>query len=426
MLGLALVGIVSSGSTADLLPPFQPDSNHKIGDWECGGSCIPGPEVIMLIPPVQFKRGSLWTNIMIPNNDWTIDFSLEIHEGTGGGGFAIWLVDQYAEEGNINGGPQIFAGIGLTANIIFDDDRDLSLLFHFVQHSRRDRVFVDILHQPGPQLKIRHFENIHIKLEFRGHTVHVIARSGSQKWQELFTEPITGDFTQNYIGMTAQCDTYTSRIDIRSVTLNLEETINRPASFGGDGPSSSYRPDEERPLRNPFFHKTLTELDLREMNSGKLTNRNISRDDVMDIISEVTRASFSAASFGEMNNFIKEELLPYTHKWHRRTVKIVGHVRKAREVLGSSWNYTSDLIRILSKNIEDVSVKARSEVIQIADLLEYESGRMDEDSKSIEQLKKTSFMLQLVIFVAILELVGVIAFFFLLQNRGFRENWLGM
>jgi hypothetical protein len=51
-----------SATKADLEPPFIADENGKIGSWELAGSAIREDNTLMIVPPIQFKRGAIWSN----------------------------------------------------------------------------------------------------------------------------------------------------------------------------------------------------------------------------------------------------------------------------------------------------------------------------------------------------------------------------
>ena len=117
----ALAILAFSGrTTADLVPPFESPDQRRIGYWEFSGAAKIFPESIMLVPPIQFHKGSAWTNVEVPGGDWSLALALRVSASDAGGGAALWFVDTYGADGPINGGPSRFKGLGVLVNVGFD------------------------------------------------------------------------------------------------------------------------------------------------------------------------------------------------------------------------------------------------------------------------------------------------------------------
>ena len=91
-------------STADLIGPYEQRENRRFGHCEFGGSAEIHQTRVMLVPPLQFHIGSAWTDVKLPEEDWSVNLELNIVEGTGGGKMAIWFSSAFGTTGTFYGG----------------------------------------------------------------------------------------------------------------------------------------------------------------------------------------------------------------------------------------------------------------------------------------------------------------------------------
>ena len=106
-----------SKTIADIEPPIELDSDGTVNLWEFSGSATVYPDSVMLLPPIQFRRGCGWTTVDIPKQSFGITFDLVISDGDRGSALGIWMIDKYAQDGPLAGGPSVFNGIGLILSV---------------------------------------------------------------------------------------------------------------------------------------------------------------------------------------------------------------------------------------------------------------------------------------------------------------------
>ena len=416
-----LLRVALASTSADLVAPFEMDEDGKIGYWEFGGSVIVEDDQIRLVPPVQFKRGSAWTNVEIPHGQWTLHVRLGVDEGTGGGGAAIWFIDDYRATGELNGGPRHFTGIAILATVIESGDAlEISLIENAGNSITRDTR--------GVRLPVDGRDFITITAEFVGHKklIRVTAKSGTNAIK-LPEYTFAVDLTDSYIGVTAQSDQLTSRIDLVSVTFDIEsgdtaetrDVASAAPSHGGD-----YVPETHSILRNPIF--AATERIFSVMDNGGFAVGTVSTEHVLDVVDELTRVSDSIASFSDLNAFVGGTMMNYTQKWHKRTMRIVEHVRRARNVIGAAWNYTSTVLENFDAMTKKNSGRTMLGVIDMMELFTEETGKMDKETGKALESRGTPLITQVLVGMAAVEMVMVFIFFALLQSKTFREKHLGI
>ena len=410
-----------ASTSADLVAPFEMDEDGKIGYWEFGGSVIVEDTQIRLVPPVQFKRGSAWTNVEVPSGKWTLRVELAIDEGTGGGGAAIWFVDDYRATGELNGGPRKFTGIGVILTIV---DGGYAIDASVIENTGNSLAY----ESRGIRLEIDGRDTVvaEVELDMDRKTVAVAVRNGPNAIK-LPAQSLTVDLSESYIGITAQCDQLTSRIDLVGVSFQLDpravqgEARNvaaADASHGGD-----YVPETRSILRNPVF--SATERVFAAMERGGF-EQGVSTDMVLDIVNELSVASNAVASFADLNSFVAGTMMGYTQKWHKRTMRIIDQVRHARNVMGAAWNYTNNVVEALSAATKRNSARTVLRVVDMAELFTEETGKMDQDTEQAISGRGTPVMTMVFVGMAAVELVFVIIFVILLQSADFREKYLGI
>jgi hypothetical protein len=412
---LALLFSVASpaGTTADLSPPFHANETGKVGYWSLGGSALRDDNLIMLTPPIQFSRGSVWTNVEIPPADWSLQYEFKIHEGVFGGGMGFWFVDSYGSDGDLFGGSSTFQGLAILLSVRTPNRGSRSDIgLAVVQNPTKSTIENDDIAKLTQIIPFKQAQPLQLSVRLRHGEISVsIDPEGLGHSHEIYNRPLVVDLSANFIGVTAQCDKYTSRFDLHSIKFDIPELKHdRPASFGRNGPKSSYIPATSSALRNPLFVKTSAVLSENSEEPGTFT--------VLDIVDELTRVSHSTTSFKELNAFVGDSLIPYTQKWHRRTLKISGKVQEARNVLGAAWNYTHDMLDDLNRTFYQSAKKARFKIENIGQLFTSESERL-EDEMQIEP----SSVVPWVGVLAGVEMAVLVGFFALLLSRPFR-TWL--
>ncbi|KAK8888886.1 Protein ERGIC-53 [Tritrichomonas musculus] len=435
MILLFFIQSILSETSADLVPPFEIDSENKVGFWEFGGSSIVQQNNILLCPPVQYNKGYTWTNVEIPSGSWSVTYKLQISSGTGGGGFGLWFIDKFGASGPLHGGPSNFKGIGVVGTVHTQKAEEIYI--NILQNLGKDIFAVKDLGNPNGTIVFDPKSPFYITLEFVNKKLMVyFSKTDNSKGNMICQTEINVNIRDNYIGLTAQSDSYTSRFDLYSITFQLgvdssdnahsgssTSSKQRDASLGKDAPSGHYNPETSEALRNPVFQITLQEYkDLDGLPNRNVVSRDATADRLLTVIDEMNRASFDVASFKELNSFIINQLMPYSQKWHTRTLKIVEHVQQARNVMGAAWNYTHLIINNMNSTMRLNSVKTTFKVIDLAELLTSEA---DSALETDEELVKSSFLVKILVTCAVVEIIALAIFFILIQNESFRSKIFG-
>ncbi|KAH0785113.1 Legume-like lectin family protein [Histomonas meleagridis] len=427
---ITLAGIGLSKTSADLTPPFETNKDGNVGHWEFGGSAGVRDDVIMLVPPIQYNMGCAWTNVQIPSGVWSVTYKLRIYDGTGGGGgFGIWFVDTYGAHGKIHGGPQNFKGIGLSGSVITDARNSHSLKLSFLQNDGTETF--DISNLPDPVIyKFRRANVFTIKFKFVQKNL-IISISDSDEFVDIFKKEIAVPYENGYIGITANTDAHTCRIDLHSIEFNIDEEnepdsddfVSRKVHIDDNNNPNTYEPDFKGILRNPIFNKTAQAIDIYfSPNARKPTEA--TADQVLDIVGEMCFVSYFVSSFSELNDYIRGTLGPYTQKWHRRTVRMVENVKKARNVFELAFNSTDAMVKAMNSTLATNLVKTTLKVVDLVDLINDEAeNEINEVNNEISQISESSLVKSLGL-IAIIELVLVSLFLILSRNSNFRAKVL--
>jgi hypothetical protein len=425
MLCAALAVCCAGETTADLGPPFHTDDKGRIGYWELGGSATRFEDCVNLVPPIQYKRGAVWTATELPGGAFSIDYAFRVSEGTSGGNLGFWFVDRYGADGDLGGGPSVFRGIGVVMTVRRTTrGSQPSLGWHLIQH--RERAAVDReaeLVQPGVVVPWSRAPSARLTVAFgAGRGLRVTLACGGAE-TVLFDTAVTADLAGAYIGVTAQSDVFTSRFDLEAVrfTLPAQSRAREGVGFGDEPPRSHYLPDAEGALRNPVFAKTARVLLAQLNGTGAFTQSPVGSRDVLDVIGELTRASNGVASYGELNDWVRLTLVPYTQKWHRRTAKIVDGIREARNVMGAAWNYTESIVAALNGSVLANAERAAFKLADLGGRFQAEAGQLAQTTGA----QRGSASARAFVAFAILEVAFVAFFFILMQRRDWRMAIFG-
>jgi hypothetical protein len=419
----------SAGKSPDLFPPFHPSEDGKIGLWELGGSAIHTDDAIMVVPPLQYRRGSLWTNLEFPQGDFSIDYKFRIYEGTNGGNLAFWFIDRYGADGDLGGGPRNFKGVAVIMTVRRSTrGSQQSLGWHVIQHSEHSTLIPDTeMVQPGLVIPFTRTSAVTLTIAFKGGDLKIVLTAGTEK-TPIFEGKVTVDLSTAFIGVTAQSDMFTSRFDLEHIKFTLPKSSRERegVSFGEDRPKSNYLPETDAALRNPVFVKTIQALLTQLNGTGSFTNAVIATEDILDVINELTYASNSVGSYKELNDWVRKTLIPYTQKWHRRTAKIVDNNRDARNVMGAAWNYTHELVLGLNNTVSLNSRKAQFKLQDLGDLFEKEAEQLVGQADRVTEKKgKLTLFEQFTAVTITLEGIFLLVFFFVMQKAKFRVALFG-
>lgn len=344
------INSVSQNINADLIPPFISLDNKRIGLWTIGGVSLIYNDYIILAPPLQYHRGSIWSSAQIPSGDWSMQVELSLSEGSGGGGFGIWLIEEYGKEGQLNGGPSEFTGVS-----IIGERNQSNVNLTFLSDSFKNSETIKIYN--SKLILFFQFSYSFIQIA----TFHPITK----EFSSIMNISNRYDLSSNFIGITAQSDEYTSLITLQSVTFHINDErdsfdainhfmkfediaqnenlyINQSMKLHRNPPKNvddlaHFQPKISHRLRNPIFLSTRTEILQMESMNGKFNSfQNIEPakvTHVLNVIDEINKVSFGVASFSDLSNFIDLTIIPYAEKWNKRTQQVIDYVKNSKTVI---------------------------------------------------------------------------------------------
>lgn len=409
------LSFVYGGTFGDLIPPFVLDSKNKIGYWEFNGMTIVQNDTIILSPPVQFTKGSMWTNLEFPDVDWSIQFELGISLGTGGGGFGIWFIDKYGADGQFYGGPSQFRGIAVIGTVQTISEAT-QIRFQLLQ-DHGTLVFHENQASDATIILDNETRRVTLHISFQSGYMHLKQMIGSGEFKQLAKILVKIDLSNNYLGITSQSTQFTSRFDLYSLNFSVAEKSRKGTSL--ENPSTGhFSPEFTLKLRNPKFKQTLIEMGRMEENPNDESNISL----VMNMITELIDASYDTASFSELNNFIRENMVPYAQKWHKRTLKMIDDIRNARLVYTSVLNYSSQIIQSMNDDLNLATKKITKKIENFMDIINSEEFEPLSGSKTnlivISLNASYSDISVLVLYACIAELLFVLLFFFTNRKEG--------
>lgn len=421
MLSFLFFNFISSSTGGDLVPPFVLESKNKVGFWEFNGFSVVHDDYILISPPIQFTRGSLWTNLEFPDKDWSVQFELGISEGTGGGGFGIWFIENYGADGKLYGGPSKFRGIAISGCVQTVSDQ-MQIKFKMMQDHGTLEFHKASDSDATIYLNGKTSVNITLRVSFQTGFMylHYISEE-TNDWKQLCKTLVKVDISKNYLGITAQSDQQTSRFDLFSLNFSIIENSRKDASIGQHS-TGHYSPDFTLRLRNPKFHQVLIEM-------GKMEESPDSEStaiQLLDVIHEINGAIYDAASYSDVNNFVTNTLSPYTQKWHRRTLKVINDIQNAMNVYGAVWNYTNILIGEFKSDLKKSAQKITAKIENLEEILlseNFEPAVNPNIGKviviSLNANDYDPFILML--YISIAELTVAFSLLFLYQKRNLYE-----
>jgi hypothetical protein len=377
MLLFLFVSPTLSKTSGDLAAPFVPGIDGKLGHWEMAGSAVREDDLIMLVPPIQYMRGAIWANSELPNGEWGFEVDFQVYESHGGN-LAIWVCDRFGADGDVGGGPSVFLGVLVFVSVHRDRRSDPpELVFRVVQHSTLRPVGPE-LGGAGKGLEVSEGVPIKVIVQFVSNRL-IVRASQEGRESRVYAEPLEVDPNNLFIGVTAQNAATVGRWDLLGVTylLELSREINQRTGIEfGEIPRSNYIPEQVTAYRNPALGFTSALLTEQTEGQGLFTEGAVHLRNVLDVVEELTIASEGVASFKELNEFVRQTLIPYTQKWHRRTLKIVDQVRETRDVLGAAWNYSQAVMSSLNQSVAYSSSKTSFKLLNLGVIFQDQAAQL--------------------------------------------------
>ena len=423
--------------SADLTPPFYPNSKNRLGFWDVSGSAIINEEDIILAPPIQYKAGSAWSTLPLPYGEWSIAFRMRISEGNGGGGFAIPIIDKHGASGNFYGITNQFKGIAVIGAVFADKDGKPELHYKLLQCNKTGEIEYKILDENDKCDSIVKLTDdpfiVNVYINNDGISVTHTLCNDIDDIKCKSNDPITvidqkreADITRCWIGISAMSDDYTSRFDLFSAIFDTktytEKRFKQSREFQHMPTESNIQPQVIHALRNPSF--ALMRKEFKALENAKdifnLTERDINyflkvMDEFAEVIEEV-------ATYSQLNDFIGKTLVPYSEGWHRRTFKVMDTVAKTKSIMSQSFNETKELLTIFNETIEESLKKAQTKIGTITTILQEES-----EIQLLDWLlaKKENSVLNVLKYVSIGEVVTVVLFYFIQRIPKVKQRFYG-
>ena len=406
-------------STVDLVPPFVVDGQRKVGIWEFSGFATPFDDQIILSPPIQYSKGSIWSSFKFPDESWHIDLDIGISDGTGGGGFGLWFVKNYGADGNLCGGPPKFKGIAVIG-VVSQVNEQICIDFKVIQDRYGMMVF-DKKVDTDVYVLLNQEKRLTLSVLFEDSKMILRYLNDSQRWVMLSETLVMAEISNNYFGISSQSDRLTSKFNIYSINISLAEEIRQNVKMG-HAANGHFEPSSFSSLRSPKFNKMLLEYeryDKREKSTIFPTTE-ANAEYLLDIVNEMNNVMLDVASYSYVNDFVQNTILPYSQKWHIRTLKIIEQLREARNVYGAMWNYTDIMLNSFKNDINNTALKTKLKIDSLADLL-LSDPNVDSEAHVIHRAIVISLDANdfdpsvLILYITIAELF--IAFSFFIKNN---------
>ena len=423
--------------SADLSPPFYPNSKNRLGFWDVSGAALINEEDIILAPPVQYKAGSAWSTLPLPYGEWSISFKMRISEGNGGGGFAIPIIDQHAASGNFYGIPNMFKGITVVGAVFVDEKLQPEIHYKLLQSNRTGETEFKVLDENDtcnaivklndePFVVNLYVSNDRIEVTHSSCNGANDRKCNSKEPIRVIDETRVADISRCWIGISAMSDDYTSRFDLYSAIFDTktytEKRFKQSREFQHMPTEANIQPQVIHALRNPSFAMMRKEFKALE-NSGDIFN--LSEKDInyfLRVMEEFAEVIGEVATYSQLNEFIGKTLVPYSEGWHRRTFKVMDTVAKTKKIMSDSFNETKALLTIFNETITESLKKTQTKIGDITTILQEES-----EIQLLDWLlaKKENSVLNILKYISIGEVVMVILFYFIQRNPKVKQRFSG-
>ena len=365
----------------DLSPPFNMISGDKMEYWDFSGSTLVLKDKIQIVPPVQFKKGAVWSNLQMPKSAWSANFEFKYRKGNKGTHFGIWYIDKYNAEGGLIGGPNVYRGFAVIC-LYKEDFRHSFLEFYFEQNNGGNSIDINKLNSPFMKMNYTQGATFYVEITVDDRRIII-----SVNENVCFNDELSFDISKNYLGITATTTHYVASLELYSVRFkSLSETdLKKRRVFMNNKNSDSYKPEQFTLYRNPKFEMIHDEK--LKMNENKEYQSTF--EHLLQVIQEVYDVTAQVVSFSELNDYITQNIVPYTVKYQQRTLKISDIMRNSLNTVGMGMNYTSQVLISLNKSITENSNKMRTKSSSLVQLF----NEIDDDFNINEIIKDSGSLL---------------------------------
>ena len=432
MITFILLSFSFSEQTSDLSPPFYPNEKNRVGYWDVGGASVVYEDYIILLPPIQYHKASIWNSLPIPFGEWFIDFDLNISQITqqtkninkigSYGGFSIWIIDSYGADGTLLGGPERFHGLSFPCYMTIDDTGSPLFQFGLFQSNGTIEFNSDQFisnsttkHKPtANRFKLRlHVQPKYISLIFISKSIQKV----------LINETLNVDLSQAWLGLTSMSGEWSSRIDLYSAKFEVFYPSFSIKNQQKNLNSMNHRLQKQNPhvnralstlLRNPSFTLMKKEISNLTYRKGVIDSKSSlsNLNDVLTACDEIGEVVSQTATYAHLNEFIRNTMIPYTQGWQKRTFKIIEGVGNAKLMLSQSFNQTKALIYIFNNSIVEMTTKTDKKIVKLSDLLLNETQEQDlQDKEKLNEYLKQPLWVNALRFVSVAEIIVVFVFY---------------
>lgn len=222
MIYFLLLSFCSSEPTSDLTPPFYPNEKNRVGYWDVGGASIVYEDYIIMLPPIQYHKGSIWHSLPIPFGEWCIHFDLNLsdisipnnsnNKNGSYGGFSIWLINSYGADGVLLGGPERFHGLCFPCFITTDGFGSPLFQFGLIQSNGTTTFKSDAIISNCTTIFKPTSSQIRLKVHIQNNYISISDESQNL----LINSTLKVDLSQAWLGITAMSGERSSRLDLLS------------------------------------------------------------------------------------------------------------------------------------------------------------------------------------------------------------------
>ena len=374
---------------------FIQNNGNFTGAWEISGDSGFIGEDFYLVPEKSRSIGGIFYTTPLPES-----FSAEINMTFEGPtnenpcNLGIWITKDYHQNPIVFGGPLSFEGVALM--MVYNGS---VLNTEFRKNDRHGRY---ISYQYFPTSFEEIYEN---RLQFRienreGSNVSVFIRTG-QKEKMIFNEIPLSSIKKYFLSVTTKNGKHPNVIKVQSALVSND-------------------PDSDL---KPIVAKKVNMIKQTKKESGKKgENRNNEKqiisshatvDDVLDQILEFDLFSQEITKMADIRGLIQKEMLPFSDRWQRRSIRLMRETVGLRENLSNTLNNSHALLEKVKQDLEDNIVELMKSYKEVESELYYGISNSYDLHNEIKEEKKKGLhsISEILLYVGIGELILIISAF---------------
>jgi hypothetical protein len=342
-------------------------------------------------------------------------------EGTGGGGFGIWMINQHGSDGHFYGGPEVFFG-AVIVGAVFPVNGTREIRFRCVQSSFTIRATPMAADEEASY--VMPLDDSWFVLRLDVSSTHIaLSKVVDDQVSLLLNESLTLDLSEAWLGLTGLSADRTSRIELNYAKFGdsaLREGILAQQRKVGSR-SQRVLPLTNRELRNPIFSLMLSELEQWKAADGQIGNLSKDFDQVFAHLNEFWTVFEDVATYKQLSSFVKKTLIPYAQDWHRRAFKVVESVSEAKIILSKAFNKTAALVSVFNESVSEMVEKTDRKVVRLRELV------IGDENDAFSGLRNVGHEIGVVGFVDVLKWIGfseigILTLFYIYQSVAGRNR----